>query len=236
VRGYSGRGLHGQTVEVLARRILSGEIAEGETIDVRTLEAEYGVSLTVVREAFRVLAAKGLVDARQKRGTFVRPRESWHLLDPDVIQWQFGGSADHALLDNLAELRGIIEPAAARLAAERREKPDLEALDEALKEMDAADDPTAAVDADLKFHRALLAATHNELLSRMEVVLAAGLAERDRIVHAIDHTDKPTPAHAAVADAIEAGDPDAAELAMRKLLEKAARDVNRARRRRKRAG
>ena len=200
------------------------------------LEAEYDVSLTVVREAFRVLAAKGLVDARQKRGTFVRPRDSWHLLDPDVIRWQFGGSSDHALLDNLAELRGIIEPAAARLAAERRKKPDLEALEEALQEMEAADDPTAAVNADLKFHRALLAATHNELLSRMEVVLAAGLAERDRLVHAIDHTDKPTPAHAAVADAIEAGDPDAAELAMRNLLEKAARDVNRARRRQRRAG
>ncbi len=234
--GFGGRGLHGQTVEALARRILSGEIAEGETIDVPTLEAEYGVSLSVVREAFRVLAAKGLVDARQKRGTFARPRESWHLLDPDVIRWQFGGSSDHALLDNLAELRGIIEPAAARLAAERHVKPDLEALAEALEDMEAADDPAAAVKADLKFHRALLAATHNELLSRMEVVLAAGLAERDRLVHAIDHTDKPAPAHAAVADAIEAGDPDAAELAMRKLLEKAARDVTRARRRQRRAG
>lgn len=224
---YSGRGLHGQTVDAIGRRIVSGDIAEGATIDVNVLEAEFDVSLTVMREALRVLAAKGLVDARQKRGTFVRPRSSWHLLDPDVIRWQFDGRSDPKFLDNLAEVRGIIEPAAARLAAVRREPADLEALQGALEEMETADNPAAAVDADVRFHRALLTATHNELLDRMEVVMATVLAERDRLVHGIDHTDNPAPSHAAVLAAIADSDPDAAEAAMRQLLDKALRDVER---------
>jgi DNA-binding FadR family transcriptional regulator len=232
---YERRGLHGSTVESIAGRILGGEIAEGETIAIPSLQEEYGVSLTVVREALRVLSAKGLVDARQKRGTFVRPRESWHLLDPDMIRWQFAGAEDKALMDNLSELRSIIEPAAARLAAQRRKKADLTELAGALEDMDAAADPSEAVEADLRFHRALLAATHNELLSRMEVVLATGLAERERVVHGIDHTDNPAPTHAAVAEAIEDKDPDAAEVAMRGLLDKARRDMARVRRRQRRS-
>lgn len=231
---YAGRGLHGQTVEAIAQRILGGEIDEGDTLDPVQLQAEYGVSLTVVREALRVLGAKGLVDARQKRGTFVTPRTSWHLLDPDVIRWQFAGRTDKKFLDNLAEMRGVIEPAAARLAAGRRTNADLDELQAALEDMDAASSESAAVEADLRFHRALLAATHNELLKRMDVVLVTGLAQRDRLVHGIDHTDNPAPAHAAIADAIAAEDPDAAETAMRELLEKARRDLERVTRRNRR--
>ena len=70
---YVARGVHGQTVEVLAQRILNGQLAEGATLDIAALQSEFDVSLTVLREALRVLAAKGMVDARPKRGTFVRP-------------------------------------------------------------------------------------------------------------------------------------------------------------------
>jgi GntR family galactonate operon transcriptional repressor len=227
---YSGRGLHGQTVEVIGRRILSGEIAEGETIDVPALEAELDVSLTVVREALRVLGAKGLVDARQKRGTFVRPREHWHLLDADIIRWQFAGRADPAFLENLAEVRSIIEPAGARLAAMRRTPADLDALRTALEDMATAAEPADAVAADLRFHKTLLTATHNELLERMEVVMATGLAERDRLVHGVEHDSEPDDhvlSHAAVLDAVSAADPAAAEIAMRKLLDKARADLAR---------
>jgi DNA-binding FadR family transcriptional regulator len=224
---YAGRGLHGQTVEAIGRRILGGQLAEGQTIDILALQAELDVSLTVLREALRVLAAKGLVDARQRRGTFVRPRTSWQLLDGDIIRWQFAGRAGLAFLDNLAEVRAIVEPAAARLAAERRTEGDLGALRAALQDMDSAADPPAAVAADLRFHRALLAATHNELLERMEVVLATGLAERDRLVHGSDHGDDPGPNHRAVLAAIADADPAAAETAMRRLLDQARRDLDR---------
>ncbi|MDH6218124.1 FadR/GntR family transcriptional regulator [Streptomyces pseudovenezuelae] len=229
---YARRGVHGQTVEALARRILGGAIPEGATLDLVALQSELDVSLTALRESLKVLAAKGMVDARQKRGTFVRARADWNLLDADVLRWQFeGGSttdADRALLHNLAEVRSIIEPAAVRLAAERRTEDDLAALEGALDAMAEQDAGAShAVDADLAFHRALLTATHNELLERMEMVIESGLAHRDRIVHSSPHSEDPVPAHRAVLDAVRDRDPLAAEAAMRALLDQAGRDLDR---------
>lgn len=226
--GYARRGVHGQTVETIAHRVLSGRIGEGATLDLGALQAELGVSLTALRESLKVLAAKGMVDARQKRGTFVRPRADWHLLDADVLRWQFesaGGPTENAgnpLLRDLDEVRLIIEPAAARLASERRADADLVALDAALNAMERDRDGAAhAVQADLAFHRALLRASHNELLERMEMVIAAGLAYRGRLVHGFDQVQDPVPSHRAVLDAVRARDPEAAEAAMRSLLDRA---------------
>lgn len=226
---YATRGVHGQTVEVIARRILAGELAEGATLDMPALQAEFDVSLTALREALKVLAAKGLVDARPKRGTFVRPRASWSLLDADVLRWQFVQQAQPDLFRDLQELRAIVEPGAASLAATRATEVNLAALDEALADMAAAGtDVAAAVAADLAFHRALLAAAHNELLLRMEVVIETGLAERDRMVHGAQGTiDDPVPSHRAVVEAIRRGRPKSAERAMHQLLQKAVADVER---------
>jgi DNA-binding FadR family transcriptional regulator len=228
---YARRGVHGQTVETLARRVLSGEIPEGSTLDLPALQSELDVSLTALRESLKVLAAKGMVDARQKRGTFVRARADWNLLDADVLRGQFAeGTAagtDTGLLRNLGEVRAIVEPAAVRLAALRRTADDLTALDAALTAMgEAGDGPAHAVEADLAFHRALLAATHNELLERMEMVIESGLAHRDEIVHSSPHGEDPVPSHRAVLDAVRDQDPDAAEGAMRALLEQAVRDLD----------
>lgn len=225
---YTSRGVHGQTVEILARRILSGQFAEGATLDIAALQSELGVSQTAMRESLKVLAAKGMVDARQKRGTFVRARTDWNLLDADVLRWQFADNADTRLLHNLNEVRRIVEPAAVRLAAERRTDADLEALHSALDAMsEGSDDPARAVETDLAFHRALLAATHNELLQCLHVVLESGLAARDHLVHGSEHCDDPGPIHRAVFDAVRAQDPQAAEDAMRTLLDKASRDQER---------
>lgn len=230
---YARRGVHGQTVETLARRVLSGEIPEGSTLDLVALQSELDVSLTALRESLKVLAAKGMVDARQKRGTFVRARSDWNLLDADVLRWQFaegsgsGSGVDSGLLRNLSEVRGIIEPAAVRLAAQRRTDADLAELEAALAAMGERDGTAAhAVEADLAFHRALLAASHNELLERMEMVIESGLAHRDQIVHSSPHGEDPVPSHRAVLDAVRAGDQDAAEHAMRALLDQAVRDLD----------
>lgn len=232
---YARRGVHGQTVEALARRILGGRIPEGATLDLVALQGELDVSLTALRESLKVLAAKGMIDARQKRGTFVRPRADWNLLDADVLRWRFEGDAgdegegrDRTLLRDLAEMRAIVEPAAVRLAAARRTGTDLAALDAALAAMGERDaGPAHAVDADLAFHRALLAATHNELLDRMRLVLESGLAHRDRIVHGSPDTGDPVPVHRAVLDAVRDRDPHAAEAAMHALLDQAHRDQHR---------
>ncbi|WP_436531924.1 FadR/GntR family transcriptional regulator [Actinoplanes sp. HUAS TT8] len=229
MQSYSARGVHGQVLEVLAQRILTGQLAEGETLDMTGLQAEFDVSLTVLRETLRVLAAKGMVDARPKRGTFVRPRSNWSLLDGDVLRWQFARSHHQpGLFDDLHELRGIVEPGAASLAAARATPDDLAALDTALADMAAAgSDAAAAVAADLAFHRALLAATHNELIQRMEVVIETGLAERDRLVHGADGPTDPVPSHKAVVEAIRRHNPAQAARAMNKLLDQAVEDVAR---------
>jgi GntR family galactonate operon transcriptional repressor len=227
---YGNRGVHGQTVEAIARRVLSGELPEGATLDLAALQAELGVSLTVIRESLKVLAAKGLVDARQKRGTYVRQRADWNLLDPDVLRWQFSAKSGAALLRSLEEVRGIIEPASVRLAALRRTDDDLARLDEALEAMSRAGDSRSAVEADLSFHRALLNATGNELLEHMERVLESALAARDQLVHGTQGpSDDPVPSHRAVLDGVRAQDPDAAEAAMRALLDKAVSDEERLR-------
>lgn len=228
--GYQGRGLHGEVVELLGRRILSGEIGDGETLDISGLEQELDISRTVLREALKVLKSKGLVDARTKRGTFVQPRTEWLLLDSDVVRWQFEGRDDRQFLDDLSEMRGIIEPASARLAALRRTDEDLAALEQALEQMAAASRGEGdAIEADVAFHRAMLAATHNELLVRMEVVLETGLTARDRLVHGAVQDDDPTPAHAAVLDAVRDSDPEAAGAAASALLAKSLLDIEKAR-------
>jgi DNA-binding FadR family transcriptional regulator len=228
VADYQLRGVHGQTVEALARRILSGEIPEGATLDLLALREELDVSLTALREALKVLSAKGIIDARQKRGTFVRPRSAWNTLDGDVMRWRSAGPPDLDLLENLTEVRTIVEPAAARLAAQRATPDDMTALDKALVGMAEANGEAAAVAADLDFHRALLTATHNPLLVEMERVLANGLAQRDKVVHNATPADDPVPSHRAVLEAVRTHDAAAAEEAMRALVDKASEDFKRA--------
>ncbi|HET6709832.1 FadR/GntR family transcriptional regulator [Amycolatopsis sp.] len=225
------RGLHGQTVEALASRILSDEWGEGTVLDLPALREELDISLTALREALKVLAAKGMIDARQKRGTFVQPREKWNMLDADVMRWQTAAADDPGLLDELTEVRTVVEPAAARIAAGRATEEDVEALRDALADMAAAgDDPEASVQADLAFHRRLMAATHNNFLMRMERIIAIGLAERDKLVHGGSAAEDPVPSHRKVFDAIVAGDPAAAEQAMLTLVTKAREDLEKAQR------
>ncbi|MEE1805267.1 FadR/GntR family transcriptional regulator [Streptomyces sp. BE133] len=220
------RGLHQQIVDILGQRIVRGDHAPGSSLYPDRLEQELQVSKTVLREALRVLASKGLIDSRQKRGTFVRPRSDWNLLDGDLLRWQGQGIPDTGFLDNLAEVRGIVEPAGARLAALRRDDDDLAALVEALERMAAAgNDTEAMVEADLAFHRSLLAAAHNELLIRMEVVLEAGLRVRDHLVHGANGWADSIPAHDAIIAAVRSQDPDAAERAAHALLDQAGADL-----------
>ncbi|HEX6445864.1 MAG TPA: FadR/GntR family transcriptional regulator [Streptosporangiales bacterium] len=223
---YPGRGMHGAAVNEIGRRILAGQLAPGTILTIDELEREFSASRTVIREALRALAAKGLVDARPKRGTFVRPRDDWSLLDPDVLRWQFERPADsHQFFDNLAEVRAIVEPAGARLAATRRTDADLAELAESLAASAQPDaTPEEVVAADIRFHRALLFATHNELLQRMEIVIETGLRARDLLVHGKGTWADAVPAHRAVLDAVVGRDDDVAEHAMRALLDQASRD------------
>ena len=219
------RGMHAVVVDHVGGSIVSGELAPGEVIDLAALEVRLGASRSVVREAIRVLADKGLVYALPKRGTVVRERESWSLLDPDLLRWQYESQTDTSFLANLAEVRAIVEPAAAGLAAKRRTDADIDAMEEALALMEDSDaEPAAIVAADLAFHSALLLATHNDLLQRMELVIQTALRTRDELVHRSSAVENSAPAHRAVLDAVVAGDATAAQDAVQNLLVVALQD------------
>lgn len=228
MKGYVGRGVHGSTVELLGARIVAGHFQPGEILELRGLGEELDVSHTALREALKVLMAKGLLDARQRRGTFVRPRADWDALDSDVIRWRAVAGESEGVLRDLGEVRAVIEPAAGSLAATRRTDEDLAELDEALEEMRRAvgTTPDRQASADLRFHAALLYATHNEMFARMEVFVEPALLLRDSLVHEHDVED-PVPSHRAVLDAVRAGDADTAEEAVRALLAQASADLMR---------
>ena len=225
---YSRRGLHGQLVESLGKRIVRGELLPGDVVDVDRLEVDHAVSRTVVREAIKVLTTKGLLDARPKRGTFVRPRAQWNLLDADVMTWRDEGHGpDQQLLQDLDEVRRAVEPPGARLAAERRTEQDLAEIDAALQDMvDTAhvkgDEHIAA---DLRFHRAVLVASHNELLARLEVVLEPALRARNALAFSEDSGNHFIEAHRRVLEQIRSGDGPGAQKAMEMLLVDAAADT-----------
>jgi DNA-binding FadR family transcriptional regulator len=222
----SGRsGAHERVVASIGISIVAGDLKPDDDLDTADLQERFGVSRTAMREALRVLTAKGLVGARPRRGTFVAPREEWVLLDPDVLRWRFANRVDETFLDELGEVRLTVEPAVARFAALRRTDRDLADLEDALAAMrTAADDPHLQVEADLAFHTALLHAAHNELLSQMAVVIEAGLRLRDQFVHNTMESET-TDKHAEVLLAVRARRPKAAEVAMRSLIERSIEDV-----------
>ena len=226
-------GLHRQVVEDLGRRIGNGDLRPGDVVEIPELEGRYGASRTAVREALKVLTEKGLLEARPHFGTYVRPRTEWNVLDADVLVWQGDPATNLPLLRRLDEVRRIVEPQGARLAAERRLPADLRAMKKALRELERAKQAAELAAADLRFHRAVLAATHNELLERLGVVLQPVLRLRDLVAFPWERADPASiELHRAVLVAVEEQRPKRAEQRMRDLLRKAARDAERAARRR----
>lgn len=213
--------LHGRIAHRLGVAIVSGRIKPGDTLDNEVDSSErLAVSRTAYREAVRILAAKGLVVSQPRLGTRVRDKADWHLLDPEVLSWLFESQPSRDLVVGLFELRSIIEPEAAALAAERRSAADLAAMRAALETMErhglAGDEGQSA---DREFHRTVLAATRNPAL----FALSSGIGAAVRWTTIFKQRKRrlprdPVPDHRRVLDAIEAGDADAARLAMRDLV------------------
>lgn len=233
LRRYPDRGLHGRAVDDLGLRIIRGEFPPGESLDLVQLGERYDASRGGVREVLRVLAGKGLIDARPKRGTFVRERSAWNLLDPDVLRWQLIALPNPELLEKLAEIRIMIEPAAAALAAERRTEDDLREMETALEIMDvddeAADSAASIVAGDVRFHGAIILGTHNELIEQLSSVIEIGLRSRDEYVHGNHISIKNGwHGHESVVRAIRDRKPELARLSMLDLVQLAAADAREA--------
>lgn len=218
--------------QALARQlgiaILSGDFAPGQGFggEIEQSEAR-GVSRTAYREAMRILTAKGLLESRPKAGTHVTPRRRWNLLDPDVLEWMFSGTPDERFIADLFELRGVIEPAAAAMAATRHNSADLARMDAALDGMRRHGLATAEGQAaDQEFHTALLDSTGNEALASLATSVSAAVRWTTRFKHSRrKHPRDPLPEHEALRAAIASGDPRRAKAAMRELLRLALADM-----------
>jgi DNA-binding FadR family transcriptional regulator len=104
-------GIHAGLVSLMGQRIVSGDLQPGEVLPDQTeLSRQFGVSRTVIREATKVLTAKGMVDSRPKRGTMILPREHWHLLDPDVLAWQEAYLPGVDFATDIMDVREVVEP------------------------------------------------------------------------------------------------------------------------------
>ena|SRR5436190_2576570 len=225
---YPDRSLHDRVVHKIGRKILGGELPPGALLPA---QPELGASRTVLREAIKVLAAKGLVESRPKTGTRVRPREAWNLLDTDVLAWQQAGAGSPTLLRALTEVRRFVEPAAAELAAMRADARDLAALAQALEEMGrtaqgANGDFEPFVQADMRFHLAILHACRNELLEQMSRIVYSALLVSFRATSRLPGRARGSlPKHRAIFEAIRARSPRGAAAAMRRLVQTTAREV-----------
>ncbi len=223
-----GRRLRGAIAHKLGVAILSGKYAPGETLSSETVFAEsLDVSRSAYREGIQALIAKGLVESRPKAGTRVLPRDRWNLLDPDVLGWAFAGEPDPQLVRSLFELRLIIEPAAAGMAAVKRDRSELKRMKEALAAMrrhSLATDLGRA--ADRQFHDTILRATRNDALVVLSASIGAAVSWTTQFKQRLRALPRnPIPDHVLVYDAIAAGDPDAASAAMRRLVELALEDT-----------
>ncbi|MBA4248633.1 MAG: FadR family transcriptional regulator [Microbacterium sp.] len=172
--GYSMRGLQGRIIDGVGRQIIGGDYSPGDLLPKEAeLTEQFGVSRTSVREGMRVLAAKGLVDIRQKIGTRVRQPENWNVFDSDILRWHSDVGRGDEIMRNLVEVRQIMEPAAARLAAGRASMDDLRRMDDALADMVAnSNNREGYAHADVEFHLAVYAASHNVLLRQFGSVVA----------------------------------------------------------------
>ena len=205
----------------LGREIAQDLIAVGTALPPEPdLETRFGVGRGVVREAVKTLAAKGMVSVRPRHGTHVLPRSEWSLLDRDVLSWLVGqNEPDRDLLLAIQEVRSIIEPAAAALAAERATKNDRWRINTALAAMETAQDEASAIAADKAFHLAILDATHNPVLQGFRGAIDTILnTVFDVAVGSVGWFKDNLPNHAAAARAIESGDAEKARIAMERVL------------------
>jgi DNA-binding FadR family transcriptional regulator len=198
----------------LALDILGEKLKPGDKLpQEEELLARFGISRTVLREALKTLTAKGLLVSKTRTGTTVRDKQSWNFFDADILAWRIDVGLDEAFLQYLREARLAVEPFAARLAAERASAPELEEMRQAVVGVrDALDDRQLFALADLRFHRAVAAASGNFVLSSFAAVIETALVCSTLLLplEKIRLRSEAVALHQDLLDAIEARKPDVA--------------------------
>lgn len=220
-RRRTGERLHNAIARDLGVAIVSGQHSPGAVLMTEIEFSErLSVSRSAYREAVRMLAAKGLVESRPRTGTRVLPMGRWNMLDPEVLAWIFEAEPSLEIINGLFELRMIVEPSAAALAAVRRTPEQLERMRAALKAMEKLTlNSEKGQAADRDFHQTVLEATQNPPLISLASTIGAGVRWTTRYKErkAMLPPD-PMPMHWAVFDAIETGDGPRARAATEALV------------------
>jgi GntR family transcriptional repressor for pyruvate dehydrogenase complex len=216
--------LYEQIVQQIEESIVKGELKPGDQLPAeRELAQRFGVSRTAVREAVKALREKGLVEAYSGKGTFITDGTTQAVrqsLDLMVKIGQAEGST------HLAEVRAILEPEIAALAATRIQEPELATMHEAVAVMDrAGQDPDAYIEADLDFHLALAEGAANPLiLSLLDSIVGLLREQRLRIFRVPGGPERGQLHHKRILEAVEKKDPEKARQAMRAHLSQVSDD------------
>ncbi|TDF39933.1 FadR family transcriptional regulator [Alteromonadaceae bacterium M269] len=208
-------------VQSLGKSIALGEFPAGSPLKPEADLCEtFDASRTVLREAVKMLTAKGMLDARPRRGTMVLPESQWNLSDPDILNWLLDRKGSLPIISEFADMRLAIEPAAAGLAAKNittEQRADLEAAIERMRAADLGqDDP---LDADIAFHVGVLEASNNRFFWNMRHTIEVALRFSIRITNRFKGVERASVEdHDKILQLILSGDAQAAEDEMRALL------------------
>ena len=212
----------------LGGEIVAGLYRPGERLPSEAALLErFKVSRPTLREAFRALAAKGLIVSRQKVGTSVRPKADWNALDPEFLSWHLRTALSDNFVNDLFQLREMVEPQAAFLAAQSRDPEALEAIIAAYNDMASGlAESEEVLGADLRFHQAILNATGNLFIGALGGLIDTALLGSFRLSwrFAPARTDR-LHQHRAVMEAIRAQRPEEARDAMAALLRDSVMDA-----------
>jgi GntR family transcriptional regulator, galactonate operon transcriptional repressor len=222
------KSTHESAVESIAGWITGGRMKAGQALPIEPDIAEaLSVSRTVVREAVKTLAAKGMLRTGPRVGTRVRPEADWHLFDPQVIRWRAARGVDADFIRDIFAFRLAIEPAAAALAARHATAEDMQRLEAAYAAMEEAVEGRGSyVEADLAFHRSLLDASRNQFFAAMKPLVSSVLSVSFRqSVKSRASARASLPRHKAVLDAVRRADSAEAAAALDRLIESARNDI-----------
>ena len=222
---------HLRLAKRIGRQILSGDIAPGALLPTEIeLAQDLGISRSVVREALRALHAKGLIDSRRRAGTSVRDRQHWNMLDADLLGWMFEDAPPLSFVSDLFQLRLILEPAAAALAATHRSAAQLERMGQNLERMVQHGLATAEGQAaDQEFHAIILQATGNDVLASLSTTIAAAVRWTTFFKYQSSRKPRdPMPQHRLLFAAIAQSDAAAARAATEALVRQALADTEQA--------
>ena len=210
-----------QVARELGRRIVAEAYRPGDLLEDETALADrFQVSRSVVRDAVKILVGKGLLEVRRGIGTRVRARTNWGLLDDDVLAWHQSAPPSPQFLVQLMDVRLVIEPKAARWAAERGTAEGHELIRQAQERMEQEKGSIEDfIIADAQYHRSILHAANNEILQAMEGVIYSALLGSIRLTNTDPRENEESiPFHKNVTTAILAREADRAEATMEKLL------------------